>query len=339
MLAANGILYQMFILSALILDGFESAAQVLCGEAVGARDRASLRRGWSRALLLWGLAVGAPVQPGLCARRRAASPPASAPIRRWWRPTLAYLPWAVLLPLLGVTAYVFDGIYIGATWTRALLLTMAAAFAVYARAAAASPARSAITACGSPSACSCRPRAPARRCCCRGSGRRPSRPAHEARVARKARMAHGFTGGRLPEQRSGEEGKAVREQGELHEHGRAAYRVKSKKYPTIALARGRCFAETDLMTSRCSAAGSNGGSELASASAISASMRGSSSVATAWQRDVADPAAARPRAGRADRAGPCPRGSRASPSAERRRATGSPAPASRSAPKPIASAL
>jgi len=38
----------------------------------------------------------------------------------------------VLLPLLGVASYVFDGIYIGATWTRAMLLTMGAACAVYA---------------------------------------------------------------------------------------------------------------------------------------------------------------------------------------------------------------
>src|SRR6185295_12082686 len=59
-LAANGILYQLFILSALILDGFESAAQVLCGEAVGARDRASFER-LVRALLLWGLAFGAAI--------------------------------------------------------------------------------------------------------------------------------------------------------------------------------------------------------------------------------------------------------------------------------------
>ena len=57
-LAANGILYQLFILSALILDGFESAAQVLCGEAVGARDRALFER-LVRALLLWGLGFGA----------------------------------------------------------------------------------------------------------------------------------------------------------------------------------------------------------------------------------------------------------------------------------------
>ena len=37
----------------------------------------------------------------------------------------------MLLPLLGVTSYVFDGIYIGATWSRAMLLTMAIAFALY----------------------------------------------------------------------------------------------------------------------------------------------------------------------------------------------------------------
>ena len=46
--------------------------------------------------------------------------------------TLAYVPWAVLLPVLGVSSYVFDGIYIGATWTRAMLLTMGAACLAYA---------------------------------------------------------------------------------------------------------------------------------------------------------------------------------------------------------------
>jgi MATE family multidrug resistance protein len=38
----------------------------------------------------------------------------------------------VLLPVLGVSSYVMDGIYIGATWTRAMLVTMGAACAVYA---------------------------------------------------------------------------------------------------------------------------------------------------------------------------------------------------------------
>jgi MATE family multidrug resistance protein len=128
-LAANGILYQLFMLSALILDGFENAAQVLCGEAFGARDRDHFRQ-LVRALFWWGLAgglfltatyavLGAPFAASF-----STDPAVVATVR-------VYLPWAILLPLLGVTSYVFDGIYIGATWTRALLMTMAAAFLVY----------------------------------------------------------------------------------------------------------------------------------------------------------------------------------------------------------------
>jgi MATE family multidrug resistance protein len=129
-LAANGILYQLFILSALILDGFESAAQVLCGEAVGARDRARFDA-LVRALLLWGLAGGVlfSLAYAFIGARFAASFSTDPAVVAT---TLAYVPWAVLLPLLGVTSYVFDGVYIGATWTRAMLLTMGAACAVYA---------------------------------------------------------------------------------------------------------------------------------------------------------------------------------------------------------------
>jgi len=128
-LAANGILYQLFILSALILDGFESAAQVLCGEAVGARDRARFDR-LVRSLILWGLAFGALISLvyAVAGEPFAASFSTNTAVAAT---TLHYLPWAVLLPLLGVTSYVFDGVYIGATWSRAMLLTMAFAFALY----------------------------------------------------------------------------------------------------------------------------------------------------------------------------------------------------------------
>jgi multidrug resistance protein, MATE family len=128
-LAANGILYQLFILSALILDGFESAAQVLCGEAVGARDRTLFRR-LVKALLLWGIAGGALISViyYFAGEAFAASFSKDAGVVAT---TLTYFPWAILLPLLGVSSYVFDGIYIGATWTRALLLTMVAAVSVY----------------------------------------------------------------------------------------------------------------------------------------------------------------------------------------------------------------
>ncbi|HET9639454.1 MAG TPA: MATE family efflux transporter [Allosphingosinicella sp.] len=129
-LAANGILYQLFILSALILDGFESSAQVLCGEAVGAKDRRRFDA-LVRALLLWGLAGGAlfSLVYAIAGARFAASFSTDPAVVAT---TLAYVPWAMLLPVLGVTSYVFDGIYIGATWTRAMLVTMGAACAVYA---------------------------------------------------------------------------------------------------------------------------------------------------------------------------------------------------------------
>ncbi|TFI56969.1 MATE family efflux transporter [Sphingomonas parva] len=129
-LAANGILYQLFILSALLLDGFESAAQVLCGEAVGARDAARFRR-LVRDVLLWGLGCGALISLvyALAGAPFAASFSTDAQVVAT---TLTFLPWAMLLPVLGVSSYVFDGIYIGATWTGALLVTMAIAFAVYA---------------------------------------------------------------------------------------------------------------------------------------------------------------------------------------------------------------
>lgn len=128
-LAANGILYQLFILSALILDGFEASAQVLCGEAVGGKDRPRFDR-LIRALLLWGLGFGALVTGAyiLFGAPFAASFSTDPAVTAT---TLAYLPWAVWLPLIGVTSYVYDGIYVGATWTRALLVTMVAAFTTY----------------------------------------------------------------------------------------------------------------------------------------------------------------------------------------------------------------
>lgn len=129
-LAANGILYQFFILSALILDGFESAAQVLCGEAVGARDRARFRRLVAR-LLAWGALLAASIAGlyGLWGPQAVATFSTSGEVTR---AALAYFGWMLIVPFAGFASYVMDGVYIGATWTRAMLVTMAFAFAVYA---------------------------------------------------------------------------------------------------------------------------------------------------------------------------------------------------------------
>ena len=128
-LAANAILYQMFMLSALILDGFESAAQVLCGEALGARDRRRFDA-LVRAILVWAVAGAVLVSLVylLGGARLAASFSTDPAVIAT---TGKYVAWAIALPVLGVTSFVFDGVFIGSSWTRAMLLTMIGALAVF----------------------------------------------------------------------------------------------------------------------------------------------------------------------------------------------------------------
>lgn len=129
-LAANAILFQMFMLSALLLDGFENAAQVLCGETIGARDREAFDR-TVRGIMLRGVATALLVTAffalasGTVVASFSTDPAVMAAARR-------YDIWLLAIPLAGVASFIMDGVFVGATWTRAMLGTMAAAFAVYA---------------------------------------------------------------------------------------------------------------------------------------------------------------------------------------------------------------
>ena len=131
-LAANGIIYQMFVITALLLDGFENAAQVLNGERYGARDRAGFTA-YIRALLWRGLVVAAAVAGlfALVADPVLASFAATDAVARTAQDSAI---WLVVIPFAGMAGFVFDGVYVGASWTRALLGTMLAATVVYAAA-------------------------------------------------------------------------------------------------------------------------------------------------------------------------------------------------------------
>jgi MATE family multidrug resistance protein len=128
-LASNAILFQMFMLTALLLDGFENAAQVLCGETIGARNRtefdAAVRgimlRGVVSALALTALflAVSAPVVASFSTDHAVIES------------VLQYDIWLLALPLAGVISFVLDGVFVGATWTRGMLVSMAIAFLFY----------------------------------------------------------------------------------------------------------------------------------------------------------------------------------------------------------------
>ncbi|KMS50922.1 multidrug transporter MatE [Novosphingobium barchaimii LL02] len=128
-LAANGILFQLFMLATLLLDGFESAAQVLCGEALGAGARSRFTAA-VRAALFWGGLTGLAVSC-LYALGGAWLAAAFSTDPQVIAATRDYAVWLALLPLLGVVSFVLDGVFVGAGWTRAMLGTMAAAMALY----------------------------------------------------------------------------------------------------------------------------------------------------------------------------------------------------------------
>ena len=129
-LAANGIFHQLFVLMALLLDGFENAAQVLNGERRGADDRTGFTA-YMRAILWRGFALAAGVSLALALFAGPlidtfAATPAVAETGR------SYAIWLAIMPFAGVAAFVFDGVFVGASWTRALLVSMIGAAVVYA---------------------------------------------------------------------------------------------------------------------------------------------------------------------------------------------------------------
>ena len=128
-LAANAVLMNLFLVTAYFLDGFATAAEQMCGQSVGARDITGFRRA-VRLTALWcvifSVAASSLAFAGGGAFIDFVS--TSEPVRRLARD---YLSFAALTPLLGALAFEFDGVFIGATWTRDMRNLMLAALALY----------------------------------------------------------------------------------------------------------------------------------------------------------------------------------------------------------------
>ncbi|MET3841567.1 MATE family efflux transporter [Bradyrhizobium sp. OAE829] len=128
-LAANAVLNNFLMISAFFLDGLANAAEQLCGRAYGARDRGGFA-GAVKLVVIWGFgfalavaAVFAMFGPSLIDIMTA-----SADVRRIARD---YLPFVIFAPLLGVFAFAFDGVYIGATWARDMRNLMLLSLAIF----------------------------------------------------------------------------------------------------------------------------------------------------------------------------------------------------------------
>lgn len=128
-LAGNAVLLNFFTVAAYGLDGFAHAAEAMVGRAVGAADReafrAAVRAGFANAVLLALLLTSLFALAGPLAVRLMTSLPEVRAA------AMSFLPWAVLLPCVSVWAFLYDGIFFGATRTAELRNGMAAALALF----------------------------------------------------------------------------------------------------------------------------------------------------------------------------------------------------------------
>ncbi|MCQ9617432.1 MATE family efflux transporter [Paenalcaligenes niemegkensis] len=129
LLAANAILLTFLSFTSYGLDGFAHAAETLSGAAVGQRKPAQLAR-VIRICLVWGLAGSLLYMvvyslAGMSLIGLLTNQPDIAELAS------QYLLWAVLAPLVSMPAYLYDGVFIGATRTRPLMLIMLGCSAVF----------------------------------------------------------------------------------------------------------------------------------------------------------------------------------------------------------------
>ncbi|MEM6849531.1 MAG: MATE family efflux transporter [Pseudomonadota bacterium] len=128
-LAANAIILNIFSLSTYLLDGLATAAEALGGRALGARRREAFDK-TVRLTLLVGTAVSLTITvlwlatggPFVAFMTTAEDVRAMA---------ITYLPWAALTALTGMIAFVMDGFYIGAAWTRTMRNMMIVSLIVF----------------------------------------------------------------------------------------------------------------------------------------------------------------------------------------------------------------
>ena len=118
-LAVNTLLMQLFILYSYIMDGFAYAAEALCGRFYGAKDEASLRE-TIRKVFYWSIGLTAIYSVvygvgGLDFLRLLTNE------ENVIAASEEYIFWAVLIPIAGMVAFVWDGVFIGMTMTRGML--------------------------------------------------------------------------------------------------------------------------------------------------------------------------------------------------------------------------
>jgi multidrug resistance protein, MATE family len=128
-LAANAVLHNLILVGAFFLDGFATAAEQLCGQAVGARDAYSFRKA-VRLTALWCFVFAAAftLVAFLLGDLFIGFLSTNFQVRAYAHDYLAF---AAVMPLAGALAFELDGVFVGATWTRDMRNAMVISLAVY----------------------------------------------------------------------------------------------------------------------------------------------------------------------------------------------------------------
>ena len=118
-LAVNTLLMQLFILYSYIMDGFAYAAEALCGRFYGAGDNYSLKE-TIRKVFYWSMGLTAIYSivygvGGLDFLRLLTNEESVISASE------EYIFWAILIPISGMVAFVWDGVFIGMTMTKGML--------------------------------------------------------------------------------------------------------------------------------------------------------------------------------------------------------------------------
>ena len=132
-LAVNTLLMHFFTFFSYIMDGFAYAGEALAGKHIGANDRPALRQTVHQ-LFVWGIGlsiaftllygIGGKAFLGLLTNEQSVIAASTT-----------YFYWILAIPLAGFAAFLYDGIFIGATATglmlRAMFVASVAFFGIY----------------------------------------------------------------------------------------------------------------------------------------------------------------------------------------------------------------
>ena len=121
-LAVSSIMMKLMLLYSYFIDGFDYAGEALSGRYIGARDKVSLTRA-AKVDFMWCCGIGIVSTLGYWAGGEwlvglmATDATVIAESAR-------FLPWLLVMPFVSSVAFTWDGIFIGATATKALRNSM-----------------------------------------------------------------------------------------------------------------------------------------------------------------------------------------------------------------------